>query len=92
MRQRVPSYFNWSVTLVDRKNKKAAFANIAIPLTHNLQATITGKQLKYQGLAFETQQEWQLKKIIVIPLVLSAVESSLTRLTKASLPSIYRRS
>jgi hypothetical protein len=28
------------ITLVDRTNKKAAFNDKAIPLTHNLQATI----------------------------------------------------
>jgi hypothetical protein len=71
------------LTLVDRTSKKAAFTDTAVPLAHSLQTTITGKQLKYQDLAFETQQQWRLKNVIVNPLVLSAVGSSLTCVTKA---------
>jgi hypothetical protein len=61
------------MTLVDRTNKEAAFIDIAIPLTYNLLATITEKR-NYQELAFEIRQQWQLNKITVIPLVLSATE------------------
>ena len=43
-----------------------------ITLSYNLQATITEKQRKYKELAFEIKQQWQVSKIIVIPLVLSA--------------------
>jgi hypothetical protein len=39
-----------------------------------LQATITEKQRKYQELAFDVKQWWQLNKISVIPLVLSATQ------------------
>jgi hypothetical protein len=60
------------ITLADKTNKEAAFIDIAIPLTHNLKATITEKQRNHQDLAFEIKQQWQLNKIIVIPLVLSA--------------------
>jgi hypothetical protein len=74
---------------VDETKKKAAFIGVAIPLTHNIQATIAEKQSKYKDLTFETNQQWQLNKIIVIPLVLSAMSSSLTCLIKALPPSIY---
>jgi len=57
------------ITLVNAIKKAAAFIGIAIPLTHNLQATTAEKQSKYKDLAFETNQQWQLNKIIVIPLV-----------------------
>jgi len=77
------------ITLVDETKKEAAFIGIAIPLTHNIQATTAEKQSKYKDLTFETNQQGQLNKIIVIPLVLSAMSSSLTCLIKALPPSIY---
>jgi hypothetical protein len=37
--------FNWpDITMVDKTNKQASFIDTAIPLIHNLQATITEKQ------------------------------------------------
>jgi hypothetical protein len=83
--------FSWpDITLVDETKKEAAFIGIAIPLTHNIQATTAEKQSKYyKDLVFETNQQWQLNKIIVIPLVLSAMGSSLKCLIKALPSSIY---
>jgi hypothetical protein len=82
--------FSWpDITLVDETKKESAFIGIAIPLTHNIQPTIAEKQSNYKDLAFETNQQWQLNKIIVIPLVLSAMGSSLTCLIKALPASIY---
>jgi hypothetical protein len=49
------------------------FIDITIPLAHNLQPTVTEKQHKYQDLTLEIKQQWQLNKIIVIPLILSAM-------------------
>jgi len=77
------------ITLVGETKKEAAFIGIAIPLTHNIQATSAEKQSKYKDLTFETNQQGQLNKIIVIPLVLSAMSLSLTCLIKALPPSIY---
>jgi hypothetical protein len=37
-----------------------------------IKTTVTKKQRKYQNLAFEIKQQWQLNEIIVIPLVLPA--------------------
>jgi hypothetical protein len=63
------------VTLVDKTNKQAVFIDIAIPPSHSLQATITQKHRKYQELAFEIKQQWQVNKTAVISLVLSATGS-----------------
>ena len=83
--------FNWpDIILVDITNKEAALIGIANLLTHSLQATITEKQSIYQELAFDNRQQWQPNKITVTPFVLAANRSSITCLTKASLPSIYR--
>jgi hypothetical protein len=51
-------------------NKEVALTTIT--LSYKLQVIITEKQRKHQELAFEVKQQWQLNKIIVIPLVLSA--------------------
>jgi hypothetical protein len=59
------------MTVIDKTNKEVAFIGLAIPLTHNVQATNIEKQRKCQDLAFEIKQQWQLNKIIVIPMVLS---------------------
>jgi len=65
--------FSWpDITPIDRTNQEAAFHDIAVPLTHSLQGTITQKQYKYQDLSFQVKQHWQLNKIFVIQLVLSA--------------------
>jgi hypothetical protein len=45
---------------------------LANPIPHNLQAINTEKQCKYRELAFEIRQQWQVDKIVVIPLALSA--------------------
>jgi hypothetical protein len=60
------------ITLPDKTNEESAFTEYAIPLTHNLQATVAETQSKYQNLAFEIKQLGQLNKIIVTPLVLYA--------------------
>jgi len=51
---------------------EAAVIDIAFTLTHNLQTTNTEKITQISVLAFEIKQQWQLNKIIVISLVLSA--------------------
>jgi hypothetical protein len=76
------------MTLVDKTNKDSALIGIEIPLTHNLQATITEKQRKYQELTFEIEQYWQLNKIIVIPAVLSA-KGAIPNMLNQSLTTLY---
>ena len=84
-------HFNWpDIILVDRISKETAFIGKANLLTHSLQATIIEKQSIYQTLAFDNRQQWQPNKITVTPFVLAANRSSITCLTKASLPSLYR--
>jgi hypothetical protein len=59
--------------LIDETNKEASLIGITIPLTYNLRAAVTKNQRKYQELAFEIQQQWQLNKTIVITLVVSTI-------------------
>jgi hypothetical protein len=51
---------------------EAALVNIENPSTLDLQTTITEDQRKYHDLAFKIIQQWQLKNVIVIPLVFAA--------------------
>lgn len=70
------------ITLVDETKKCIQLHSNSINpqyTTHNCRKT--------KDLAFETNQKWQLNKIIVIPLVLFAMGSSLTWLIKASIYS-----
>ena len=57
----------------DKVNKECAFTDIPITLTHSLQTIVTDKPSKCQEMAFGITQQWQLNKIIVIPLRLSAM-------------------
>jgi hypothetical protein len=59
---------------------------INISLTHNLQATIRNKERKYQELAFDIRQQWQMKKT-VIALVLSST-GVIPNMLKQSLTNI----
>jgi hypothetical protein len=61
------------ITLVDKTNKQAEFIDIAIPLTQIYKKQLQKKKHKYQDLAFEIKQQWQVNEIIVIPHVLSAM-------------------
>jgi len=76
------------ILLGDKTNKEAALINKGIPLTYNLQDTITEKQRKYQELAFEIRQQLQRNKI-AIHLVFLAMGVIPNKLTFASLTSIY---
>jgi len=46
--------------------------DIAVPNTHNLAKTITGKQNKYQELANEICAMWKQKAAQVIPIVITS--------------------
>ena len=46
--------------------------DIAVPNTHNLAKTITGKQSKYQELANETCAMWMQNPVQVTPIVISS--------------------
>jgi hypothetical protein len=44
-------HFNWTdITMFDKTNKKAAFIDTTITLTHSLQARNAEKQPKYQEM------------------------------------------
>jgi hypothetical protein len=50
-----------------KEKKEAAVTDMAIPLIHNLQTTITEKPRKYQDLEFEIKQQWQLTQDYCYP-------------------------
>ena len=70
------------VTLVDKTSNEGAIIDLATLLNHTLPATNTKNQDKYQELAFETKQKWQLHNIISFHQSCLLQQSSLTCLTK----------
>ena len=76
------------ITLVENTINQAASIDIAIPLTHNLHA----KNIQNEGnirIRVWNQATGALNNITVTLKVSSATGSSVTRLIKASPPSIY---
>lgn len=53
-------------------SREATIVDFAVPLDDNLDRTNTGKIAKYQELAFEIKDMWQLKKVNILPLIISA--------------------
>jgi len=75
------------ITFMNKKTKNTFFIDIAVPNTHNLAKTITGKQNKYQELANEICAMWKQKTAQMTPIVISStgvipksLSQSLTRL------------
>lgn len=60
------------LTLLDKINNTALLIDIAIPNTHNLQATISEKMSKYIDLKNEITRMWRLHKVSIVPIVLSS--------------------
>lgn len=60
------------ITLVNKIDKTAYLIDIAVPNTHNLQATIAEKLTKYTELKDEITRIWHLHKVTIVPIVLSA--------------------
>jgi hypothetical protein len=56
---------------MNKKTKNTIFIDIAVPNTHNLAKTITGKQEKYQELANEICAMWKQNAAQVITIALS---------------------
>jgi phage pi2 protein 07 len=53
------------------KKKKVDLINIAVPLSHNIQ-NVYAQKIKYAELATEIQQMWNMQKINIRPMVISA--------------------
>ena len=59
------------ITFMEKKMKNTSLINIAVPNTHNLAKTITGKQNKYEELANEICAMWKQNAAQVIPIAIS---------------------
>jgi hypothetical protein len=71
---------------MNKKTKINFLIDIAVPNTHNIAKTITGKQNKYQELANEICAMWKQSTAQVIPLVTSS-----TAVIPKSLPQSLKR-
>lgn len=59
------------ITFIDKINKTAQIIDIAIPNSHNIQNTFSEKLTKYQELKDEIIRMWKLKKVTIVPVVIS---------------------
>ncbi|MBV2145626.1 MAG: hypothetical protein KTM48_02745, partial [Wolbachia endosymbiont of Pissodes strobi] len=57
----------WIIT----KERKATIIDIAVPLDQNIQKTFSEKLLKYQDLAYDLKNTYQLKEVVILPFVIS---------------------
>lgn len=60
------------ITLIHKRNKVTYLIDIAVPNTHNLQATHTAKIAKYADLSIELKDQWKMDSVVTVPIVLSA--------------------
>jgi len=60
------------ITFMNKKTKNTLLIDIAVPNTHYLTKTITGKQNKYQEPVNEICATWKQKAAQVIPIVISS--------------------
>lgn len=65
------SYNRLDTTLIDKINRTAQIIDIAIPNSHNLQNAFSEKLTKYEELKDEIMRMWKLKKLTIVPVVIS---------------------
>jgi hypothetical protein len=63
---------NNNILLYDEEKKEVDLIDIAVPLSHNIQNVYAQKINKYAELATEIQQMWNVQKINIRPMVISA--------------------
>lgn len=60
------------IILIDKKYRTCYITDVAVPLSHNVEKTITGKINKYQELSEEIKRIWNMEKVYIVPIVISA--------------------
>ncbi|XP_030765533.1 uncharacterized protein LOC115889621 [Sitophilus oryzae] len=59
------------ILLINKSEKVAWIIDIGIPLTHNIFKTEQEKCRKYINLAIEVKRIWNLKKVSIVPVIIS---------------------
>jgi ABC-type anion transport system duplicated permease subunit len=87
------------ILLYDKEKKEVDLINIAVPLSHNIQNMYAQKINKYAELATEIQQMWNVQKINIRPMAISAtgivpqhLETQLSELEITQLLTAIQRS
>ena len=60
------------IALFSKREKIAYLIDIAVPLDGNVQKACVEKRMKYQDLTYELKQIYQLKEVLIMPLVISS--------------------
>ncbi|CAB3388678.1 Hypothetical predicted protein [Cloeon dipterum] len=59
------------IVVIDQRKKEGLIIDIAVPLDANMERTVVEKKRKYQPLAVELKEIYNLRKITVVPVVIS---------------------
>ncbi|CAB3388713.1 Hypothetical predicted protein [Cloeon dipterum] len=59
------------IVVIDQRKKEGLIIDIAVPLDANVERTVVEKKRKYQPLAVELKEIYNLRKITVAPVVIS---------------------
>lgn len=59
------------IVVIDKLKKTVTLIDVAHPLDHNIQRTITEKIRKYIDLAEEIKEAWKMEKAYILPVVIS---------------------
>lgn len=60
------------IVVFDKTTRRAIIIDVAVPLDHNLLSTIAEKKRKYQPLAIELKDLYQLQEVDIVPVVISS--------------------
>lgn len=69
---RTVDYNRPDIVLIDKASKTGLIIDISVPLSHNVGKVESEKIVKYENLAIEMKNIWQLNKVTVLPFVISA--------------------
>lgn len=69
----------------NKKDKTATIIDFAVPQDYNIQKTYADKIGKYEALARQMRDMWQLKRVEIIPLIVSV-----NGLVPKKHPNIYK--
>lgn len=69
---RTVDYNRPDIVFIKKKEKEAVIIDIAVPLSHNIKKTEMEKISKYENLAYDLKQQWNLQKVGIVPFIISA--------------------
>ena len=60
------------ITILDKKSKICTLVDVAVPISNNIQKSYLEKRRKYAELAVEIKRQWNLSRVDILPVIISA--------------------